>query len=416
MTLYAQWVPWTPGGEFSCREDDDGGVTLTGYSGARDREALVIPARLQGRPVHDIAPDVFRGCDAGLIVLPPGLRSVGEGAFAGSAVREVVLYDDIESISDSAFANCPALSTLSVNVAETHYGYYFRRESVLANKVDLLINNQGRRKAVFYAGCSIWYNLDGPAMQEALGDEYLVVNMGVNGLASSLVQMEIFTPYLEPGDLFFHTPELCSSQQLLTTKDMSDYDDRLWAGLEYNFDLFRSVDIRGMDGVFDSLTLYLSKKKAVDPPYRTDFVDKDGNTYMDETGSVAFPRTRTADELADTVDLDPDAFAAADLSALEEHYRAIARRGVRIYLSCAVVNIDEVPEEHRLNLWRMNGLFRERLGALDGVTAVISDMKDFVFHTWDMYDTNYHLLSAAQVRNTEVWIRDLLAQLEKERR
>ena len=416
VTLYAQWAKWAPETDFTYTVhwgDEGRYVKITGYSG--NAETLVIPERIDGIPVKEIAASSFKDCKAETVILPKGLNHVRGQAFYRAALRDLVLFDDIVSIPDNAFLGCRNLTTLYVNVVEQHYGYYYRRESLLANKADLLINNHGKQKIVFYAGCSMWYNLDGPAMQKAVGNDYKVINMGLNGVSSSIVQMEILIPYLEEGDIFFHTPEISSEQQFLLTRDMGSLDEKLWAGLEYNYDLFRNVDINGMGGVFDSLTLYLGLKKDVEPPYRTHFVDAEGRTeYMDETGSIYFYRNNSTVDRTDEVDLNVRWFGVADLRYLEEQYNRINAKGVRIYISCAVLNIDAVPPEHREYLTEINDLFRIRMLDLPAVSAVISDMKDYVYFSSDMYDTNYHMSTVTQRLNTKTWIRDLLRQMRKD--
>mgnify|MGYP006922394569 CR=1 FL=1 len=101
---------------------------------------------------------------------------------------------------------------------EAPFGYAWRKESCYADKMDLLILTQGQRQVKSSAalhrahwayrvtppagtltrlprptasGCSMWYNLDGLQAQQALGDGYRVVNLGLNGTVNSPVQMQI---------------------------------------------------------------------------------------------------------------------------------------------------------------------------------------------------------------------------------
>lgn len=74
-------------------------------------------------------------------------------------------------------------------------------------------------------------------MQDGLRDRYQVINLGLNGTINSAAQMQIITNYLEPGDIFFHTPEFASGTQMLIQTDMAGDDLKLWCGMEYNYDL-----------------------------------------------------------------------------------------------------------------------------------------------------------------------------------
>lgn len=408
MTLYAQWSPWNAPGDFSCLERaEDGGVAITGWHGSSER--AVIPEQVGGKPVTAIAAGAFEDAGIRSLILPKTLKTIEDGAFARSALQTLVLFDNIESVSDAAFSGCENLQTLYINAIEAPFGYLYRKESVYADKVDLLIAAQGQRKLVFYGGCSMWYNLDGQMALEALGDRFVPVNMGLNGTSSSLIQMKIMEAFLERGDILFHTPELSSTQQLMTYDGMSRYDNKLWSGIENNYDLFALVDLRETGGVFDSLCSYLTlKTKSAD--YRAQYQDSAGHTYLDAIGSIPYERTAAAEKLVDEVYLDPDRLASSDLSRLSSVYRGYAEKGVRVLVSYACVNIDALPAGQENNIDEADRVFHEIIGGMEG-PVLISSLSDYIFQNRDFYDTNYHLLSAPARRNTAQWLFDLEAYL-----
>ena len=120
--------------------------------------------------------------------------------------------------------------------------------------------------------------------------------------------MEILAQLAQPGDILFHAPEISSPQQLLLDTSMDAGDDMLWAGLEYNYDLFTYVDIRTVPGVLDSWRHYLQVKKP-GGSYADSYRDASGNAYLDETGSIPLIRTQGKTRLEDTVTLDPGIFS-----------------------------------------------------------------------------------------------------------
>lgn len=407
LELYAQWAAWTDKDSFAWTQQENG-VRITGYTGAA--ETLVVPARLDGLPVTVLAEGAFRGCAAKTVILPDTIMTVEDGAFTASAMRELTISDNIERISDAAFADCTQLQTLHINAAEAPYGYQFRRESVFADKLDLLITAQGRKKLVFYGGCSMWYNLIGSEAAHAFPG-WQVANLGLNGTVNSYVQMAIIGSFLEPGDVFIHTPELSSSFQRLDEQRMTMYegDDKLWCGLEYNYDLLSLVDLRQLHGVFDSWQHYLSEKKA-GGDYADMYRDSSGVSYFDETGSIPFIRTQGRTELSDSVSLDP-AQLTDGLPNLRAMYAWYQQQGARVYVSWACVDLDGVPEDERGNVQLMDDLFRRTIAAMDG-PVLISHLSDYLFASRDFYDTHYHLLTQHAYRNTEKWLRDLKAQMQ----
>jgi hypothetical protein len=269
----------------------------------------------------------------------------------------------------------------------------------------------GEDRLIFYGGCSTWYNLIGSDVKKEFGEKYTILNMGVNGVISSLFQMEIMKNFVTDRDILIHTPEISSAQQLLTTTKMTANDDKLWCALEYNYDLVSLVDIRGVeDGFFESLRRYLDKKEP-GGKYTDFYLDSDGNGYFDETGSIPFIREKGQENLEDTISFQPDNLS--DLSALSEEYSLFTGKGARIYVSYACIDIDAVPEKEKGNLLLMEKLYEEKFSTMKGV-AVISDMMDFLYHDGDFYDTIYHLLTIPAKRCTQIWIRDIKAQLAEE--
>ena len=406
--LYAQWAEWTAAEYFTCEPRENGtAITSCSYPG----DTLVIPETLDGVTVTEIAGYALANCPAKTVILPKTIAKIKKYAFDGAKLSELCFFDNVEYIADDCFTGCGELSTLHINAIEDPYGYSFRRESMLADKFDLLINTMGEDRLIFYGGCSMWYNLIGGDVAAEFGDRYTVVNMAVNGVASSLIQMEIMRSFVTERDVLVHTPEISSRQQLLEYTALSDHDDKIWCALEYNYDLVSLVDIRVFDGgVFDSLRKYLDKKKP-GGTYSDVYTNRFGYYFFDETGSIPFYRDTTAEKLLDNVRLDPAYLE--DLSRLEEEYRLFMDKGVTILVSYACIDIDQVPEEQQGNIAMMGELFGSKFSAMEGVT-VISRIDDFIYHDSDFYDTVYHLLTEPAKRCTAVWIRDLKAVLDAE--
>lgn len=408
LTLYAQWARWSNNADFICVPDGDC-VTITGYTG--HDAMVVIPEQLDGGTVSTIAAGAFSGTQAEAVVFPQTIRTVAPGAFKHCSFERIILFDNIESISDNSFTDCPRLKTLHINAIEFPFGYTWRKESCYADKIDRLILTPGKR-AVFYGGCSMWYNLDGLQMQKSLGDTYSVVNLGLNGTVSSAVQMQIMEAFMREGDILIHTPELSSRQQMFLNTDMSDHDDRLWCGIENNYDLFTLVNLTLIDGAFDSLCHYLSQKNTR-ASYAQFYQDDYGTPYIDSFGSIPFYRSKTQGDLSDRVFLDPALIDPDAIARLEEYYTRIQAIGVRVYLSHTCVNIDAVPEWQQGNVEQIDTLFRDAVEGMEGVT-LISRLEDYIFNNNDFFDTNYHLISAAAQKNTALWVRDLIKQLEQD--
>lgn len=405
LTLYAQWEKWNSESDFTWTEGV--GITITGFSGSG--ETIVIPGIIDGKPVTGIAHGAFRGSEAKRVILPGSVERVAAGAFDSCELESVVLFDTIVEIHNDSFRNCPELKTVYINAAEAPYGYRYRKESCYADKMDLLIRAAGERKLLCYGGCSMWYNLDGQMLADALNGEYTVINLGLNGLANSAVQMQILAAFLEEGDILFHTPELASATQMMHRLSMNEKDDVFWCGVENNYDLLSLVDVQSIPGLLDSFCTYLERKEErADQDER--YLDSQGRHYLDGWGCIPFERTETAQRLSDPVSLDPDVISDGAMAALKTYYDRFQAQGVRVYVGYACVNLDALPEDQRENGPLVDARFRAAVEAMDG-PVLISALSDYLYRNEAFYDTNYHLLSARARENTTLWIRDLLAAM-----
>ena len=75
---------------------------------------LVIPEKIEGYPVTELADSLFKGCD-GLesITLPSGVTRIGDSTFYGChALREIKCDSKITSLGSYAFYECNVLETL----------------------------------------------------------------------------------------------------------------------------------------------------------------------------------------------------------------------------------------------------------------------------------------------------------------
>ena len=405
VTLYAQWEKWTDADRFTYRIYEEKAV-LTGYAGTE--QTIVVPERLGSCPVAGIDPLAFENCAAEKVILPKTIERIEKEAFKDAALNELSLFDNIEYLTDASFTGCENLATVRISAIEDPYGYSYRRESVLSDKIDRLILTMGEDRLIFYGGCAMWYNLTGSEVLEAFNGRYTVLNMGINGVMGSLFQMEIMRCFLTERDILIHAPEISSRQQLLLNTGLITHDDKMWAALEYNYDLVSLVDVRLFDGTFfESFRHYLARKKP-GGKYTDVYRDSKGRAYLDEIGSVPYERTETAEKLSDSVELLPEYFS--DLSRLAEEYALLTEKGIPIYVTYAAIDLDDVPEEQQGNVDLVGQIYTQRFSEMEGVT-VISDIHDFLYHHDDCFDTVYHLLTEPAKQCTRVWISDLTAQL-----
>ncbi|MDR2519039.1 MAG: leucine-rich repeat domain-containing protein [Spirochaetaceae bacterium] len=128
-------------------QNRQGGAAITGYTGTDT--ALVIPARIDGKPVTVIGNYAFAECrslrrvtiPAGVIfiesnaflgctglrsvIIPGSVTSIGGGAFYGcSSLRRVTVLDGVTAIEDYAFDECSNLTSVTIGGSVTAIGDY----------------------------------------------------------------------------------------------------------------------------------------------------------------------------------------------------------------------------------------------------------------------------------------------------
>ena len=95
--------------EFTYEQNEDGGITLTGYAGKT--ENLVIPAEIDGIPVTAIGESCFAG-DLTLVkvTVPEGVRSIGDYAFeCCGCLKKIYMPESLETIGEGVFSGCVRL-------------------------------------------------------------------------------------------------------------------------------------------------------------------------------------------------------------------------------------------------------------------------------------------------------------------
>ena len=414
LTLYAQWVQWSPTDEFTW-EPEGGGVRITGYTG--NAEVLAIPGAIDGLPVYTVGENACAGGAYTELVLPTGLRRVEMGAFADSAVQAVWLSDDIGSITDYAFTGCGDLRTLHINAVEApvYSGNYF---ATFADKFDRLLSLAGQRKLVLFSGSSARFGYDSALLDEAFPG-YDVVNMGVFAYTSATPQLLLILRCMGDGDILLHSPEFDAAQRQFCTR--SDLEDNFFCMMEANYDMVSLLDLRECGSAFTGLTAYLSVKAGMDKKAYSlspGSFDEDGNPVADpsynEYGDYCLYRPNSEDEqpiYGLPVDYTVRSFPKAQfLDPLNAMYQRFLDRGVRVCFTYAprnrlAVSADSTPEARA----ELDAYMRENL-----CVPVISDIEDSLVSGTYLYGTDNHLSTEGVALRTRQIIQDLKAQLEQE--
>lgn len=413
LTLYAQWARETPASDFDY-VTDGGEVHITGYHG--EETTCVIPQAIDGMPVTRVCADAFRGAQIDVLVLPPTLFAVEREAFAGSAVREVYLYDSLYYIYDESFADCDALTTLHINAvtAPVYSGTYF---DAFSDRYDWLLSIQDQQKIVLFSGSSGRYGYDSTKLREAF-PEYQVANMGVYAFTNALPQLELIRELMQPGDILLSAPEFDAVNfQFCTTNAL---DAHFWAMMESNYDTAARLDLRQYSEVFDSLRAYLTVRTAMEPKDHSispNWFDDDGNRYDYDTynryGDYVLVRPNHGEDAAinwGTADYTAASFPRETVESLNAVYRRFLSDGITVYFTYTPRNIHAItPESTAEERQKLHTHLTETL-----CVPVISDMEASLYPGVYFYLIDSHLSTEGAAVRTERIIGDLREQFDRE--
>lgn len=413
LTLYAQWVKESPASDFDYLTDGEE-VHITGYHGSD--ESCVIPQRVDGKKVTRVCEDAFRDAQIETLVLPPTLFMVERNAFAGSAVREVYLYDSLYYIYDESFSNCRQLTTLHVNAVTSpvYSGSYF---DAFADRYDWLLSIRDQKKIVLFSGSSARYGYDSTKLRAAF-PEYQVANMGVYAFTNAMPQLELIRRLMQPGDILLSAPEFDSvNNQFCTTNAL---DNHFWAMMESNYDAAARLDLRQYSQVFDSLRSYLTVRISMEPgdySISPNWFDDDGNRYNYDTynqyGDFVLERPNSPrNELLKwgLADYTVNGFPGETIERLNGVYRCFLEEGITVYFTYTPRNINAITPESTLEArQKLHEHLSQQL-----CVPVISEIEDSLYSGIYFYLIDSHLSTEGAAIRTERIITDLRNQFDRE--
>lgn len=410
LTLYAEWAEWLPAEDFLYKVNPDGTAELTGYRGEGDGDMFVIPASIEGHKITAVANSFTTNIpcvsiSSPVLVLPDTILSIQAGAFMHSAFKEIYFFDTLTYVDNNAFGY--NIATYHVNAALPPHYQAVNNSTYYADCVDRLITTANKKRVVFFAGCSFAYGVNSPMAQAAVGEEYAVCNMGVNGDINGAFQMEIILHYLNEGDILVHTPEVMSSPQLMSS---SYFDGRAFIMCEGNYDLLSIPDFSQNSLFFRAYMHFVTIRENEEECSYSDGRSEDFNLYGDYTYPREYDesteRERDVTYSNDAYNYAPDMLTEEGMDRLCAYYDAARAKGATVCISYSPVNSSAQPEVSVMDAGRA---FDEKWRAMlaERGYAPISDYIDYLWPGRFFYDSDYHLNDLGAIFRTERLLLDM---------
>ena len=399
LTLYCIWLKETPASDFSYL-NSGGEISIMGYYGSS--KDVVVPEKINGMEVTGIEQNAFTSAVIETVFLPKTIQMVYDSAFNGCTnLTTIVLFDSIDSISDRAFSGCKNMTNVRINAAMDMY--YVGWISSTYCKTDRLIWAADMQKFIIYGGSGTINGIDSTQINDAIGEDYVVINMGANANASSSFVFEGMKKWLIDGDIILWDPEPGN----WTLGDNTIGQRGIPFYVMGNYDFLKGIDISKHKGFFGYLMNAIQEKKN-GSVCSFEMGNKTINCYGDATGK----RVTQGKSFKYRFDY---FVSSNNYSRMTYIINELKKDGVQVWFSYAVMD-----ENLKLNEWAHQGQTIEEVA--EQYTAdilknfdvtIISDFFDCTVPNEYFYDSEWHLTNEGAVLRTSKLLVDILAQFEK---
>ena len=400
LTLYCIWLKTNEASDFTYSTGSS--IAITGYKGtAKD---VVIPEKIDGKNVTSISSNAFNKSTVESVFIPKTVTAVDYSAFNQcSQLTTVIFFDSMKTMDESAFSGCSKFSSIRINAVKERYFYVSESSSSVSTpgwitgtycKTDRLVWAADMPKFVIYGGSGSLYGFDCSQINNAIGEDYVVINMGANANSSAAFVFEGMKQYMNEGDIILWDPEpgnFTLGQAQASTRGIEFY-------VCGNYDFVKSIDISEYSGFFSSL-MYVISMNASLKDYSWEFGSIGYNCYGDSVSNRDFEDRECFYNFAyfDWVDY-------SRMSSIIDEYKA---NGVDVWFTYAVMDEESGgTEQETVDEYIAN------IKANFNVT-IISDFYDcFVPHEY-RWNSEWHLTDEGAVYRTAKLLPDILAQFAK---
>ena len=400
--LYAQWAPV----DVSAFEYAISGGTVSITKCTSDAEWVVIPETIEGLPVTSIRPGAFTS----LQNMTTLVSNANVETFAAGSVRHCpnfktfYLCDNIKRIPDNFCISCPEFQNLRLSAVRNPTKMK-NRGGTFHIKFQRLMQakDEGKDVCVVLSGSSSEYGFHSPTFEEEMGYAYFPVNHGTSVQLPALLFLEMFSHFLDEGDIVIHAPEASASQLGNNT-----VDNHFWGCYEGVPEVFNYVDIRHFPNIFSTLSDFNAiRDKEAETSY------SDHNELIDRYGDNCLYKVNPspAYKVSSNRSFSSKLISAINAKRLNTAYDAIRATGAKVYVSFAPVNLNSLSAVARTQAHQMayQKHFEEVLDA-----PVISNFSDYILAGKYFYNSDYHPSTEGAILRTKKLAADLKAQLAKE--
>lgn len=397
--LYCIWEKQNDEADFTTKSVS-GGVAITAYKGTSTN--VVIPDTIGSKKVVAVAANAFASSNVTRVVLSKNITKVEDNAFKNcKKLESFIMFDSVMTIGDASFAGS-TLKKLQVNAVFALYDNW--TTNYAAPKMDRLIwaKANGKKVIAIYGGSGSLFGWDCEAIEEAFGNEYVVVNLGTNANATAAMFFDCFENILEKDDVLLWAPE--PGEWTFGSTAMNQVQS--WQINAAHYDIFRNIDISEFSSVFDSYERYASahqsNQKAFDK-FST-AVSAHGDALDNETSNGGGYTYRNEYERRESL------FTSGTLDYMAELIAKLDSKGVKVFHTYAAMDANgksSIDSDYIKNTFEK--VFENKFKGIE----MISDIMDCFVPSTQIRDSAWHLTRDGAEARTAVVIEDLKEALGK---
>ena len=252
VTLYCIWAKESDASLFETRTNSTG-ITIVSYMGNEDR--IVIPEKIDGKPVTELAAKAILSKDCTTVVFPKTLEKANSGVIANCKnFTTLYMYDNITSIPNDVISGTHNFTNFRLSAARAP-AFANSAEGNFVIKWERVVTSE-KPVLIVMSGSSSLNGLDSAMLDEFFEGKYTIVNYGTNAGTSGVFYMEMLSHFLGEGDILIDCPEVGNTQD-----GTLDITWRLFRGTELYNNVWRYVDISKYNNLFSELTAF-NKERA----------------------------------------------------------------------------------------------------------------------------------------------------------
>ena len=410
-TLYCIWEKQNDAADFETSVVT-GGYVIKKYKGTSDN--VVIPDKIKGHKVLEIAENAFSGTNVKRVVLSKNITKVSENAFKNCAKLEsFVMFDSVVSIKDASFTGAN-VKNLQVNAVLDLYDNW--TVSYAAPKMDRLIwaKANGKKVIAIYGGSGSLYGWDCEAIETAFNDEYVVVNLGTNANATAAMFFDSLADILTKDDILLWAPEPGEWTFGVTamgsiSSSWSSPNPKSWEINAAHYDIFRDMDISKYSLVFDSYAKYASAHAKAQKNFDafSDAVNDHGDLLNNTVHKEGMDNSKKYINQYENREV---LFNDGSLDYIGELVKTMDAKGVKVFHTYAAMDI---AGKDGINYDYISNVFEAKLKDTFKGIKPITDIKDVFVLSTQMCDSEWHLTRDGAKARTSVVIADLKEALGK---